>query len=544
VGDTAEGLAEGLAQGLADQSQLTDGQTAGARGTLLTADRVTTLGHGRTDARAVLLRGSRVVWVGDDPAQSPPYATRYDLDGCVIGPAFVDAHVHLTPTGITLRGLDLTGVESGRELLDAVRLYAEQHPGQVIWGNGYDPFGFPDALPTPAELSEASAGRPVTLSRRDGHSSLVDRATLKAAPLSRANGIDRDPSGEPTGVLRREANKIARRWIVGAMTPGELDSARTAAASRAAALGIASVHEMGGPDSMGAEDFDAWRYGTWPVEVVPYWGGLDLHFVIERDLRQVGGDLWLDGSLGSHTAALNAPYADAPGVSGNLEYDDDTLIDLFTEATHAGIQVAVHAIGDAAVEQAVRAWRSVDNRLPDYLEGGLRRLRHRLEHAEVIPTHLLDEIADLGLMVSAQPAFETAWGGAGGMYEQRLGVERASQTNPFRALADRGVGLAFGSDSNVTPMDPWAGIHAAEQRHHPEHAMTRLECVSASTLGGRYAARQDRFVGPVRAGMRADLSAWEGDPFAADDPRGAKCVLTLLRGRRTYGSVPLPHWDE
>jgi hypothetical protein len=130
------------------------------------------------------------------------------------------------------------------------------------------------------------------------------------------------------------------------------------------------------------------------------------------------------------------------------------------------------------------------------------------------------------------------------MYEQRLGVERASQTNPFRALADRGVGLAFGSDSNVTPMDPWAGIHAAEQRHHPEHAMTRLECVSASTLGGRYAARQDRFVGPVRAGMRADLSAWEGDPFAADDPRGAKCVLTLLRGRRTYGSVPLPHWDE
>lgn len=521
-----------------------DSQPAGARGTLLTADRVVTLGHGRTDARAVLIRGSRVVWVGDAPDQAPPSAERFDLDGCVVGPAFVDAHVHLTPTGITLRGLDLTGVESGRELLDAVRLYAEQHPGQVIWGHGYDPFRFPDDLPTPEELSAASAGRPVTLSRRDGHSSLVDRSTLKAAPLTRANGIDRDAEGEPTGVLRREANKIARRWIVGAMTPGELDSARHAAAARAAALGIASVHEMGGPDSMGNEDFDAWRYGSWPVEVVPYWGGLDLRFVIERDLRQIGGDLWLDGSLGSHTAALLEPYADADGVTGNLEYDDDTLIDLFLEATHAGIQVAVHAIGDAAIEQAVRAWRGVDDRVPDYLEGGLRRLRHRLEHAEVIPADLLDEIADLGLVVSAQPAFEAAWGEAGGMYERRLGEARASQTNPFRALADRGVALAFGSDSNVTPMDPWAGIHAAEQRRHPEHAMTRLECVSASTLGGRHAARQDRFVGPVRAGMRADLSVWEGDPYNDEDPRGAKCVLTLLRGRRTHGSVPIPHWNE
>jgi predicted amidohydrolase YtcJ len=450
----------------------------------------------------------------------------------------------MTPTGITLRGLDLTGVESGRELLDAVRLYAEQHPGQVIWGHGYDPFAFPDDLPSPDELSMASAGRPVTLSRRDGHSSLVDRATLTAAPLTRSNGVEYAASGEPTGVLRREANKIARRWIVGAMTSAELDSARAAAAARAAALGIGSVHEMGGPDSMGAEDFDAWRYGAWPVEVIPYWGGLDLRFVIERDLRQVGGDLWLDGSLGSHTAAMLDPYADAPGSTGNLEYDDDTLIDLFTEATHAGIQVAVHAIGDAAIEQAVRAWRVVDDSLPDYLEGGLRRLRHRLEHAEVIPVPMLDEIADLGLMVSAQPAFEAAWGGEGGMYERRLGPERARQTNPFRALADRGVALAFGSDSNVTPMDPWAGIYAAEQRRHPEHTMTRLEGVSASTLGGRHAARQDRFVGPVRAGMRADLSVWEGDPYADDDPRGAKGVLTLVRGRRTHGTIPLPHWDE
>ncbi len=513
------------------------------RGVLLTADRVVTLGHGRVRARAVLVRGSRVVWVGDDPDRAPAHGERVDLAGCAIGPAFVDSHVHMTPTGIALLGLDLSGVQSGEELRRAVRTYADQHTGRVIWGHGYDPHGFPDDLPTPDELTEASGGRAVTLSRKDGHSALVDRTTLQAAPLARSEGVDRGPNGAPTGLLRREANKIARRWAVGAMSEVELVQARQAAAEQAARSGIASIHEMGGPDSMGAADFDAWRFGVWPVEVIAYWGGLDLRFVIERDLKQIGGDIWLDGSLGSHTAALSEPYTDDPRTRGHLEIDDETLTDLFREATHAGIQVAVHAIGDAAIEQAVRCWKRVDAELPDYLEGSIRRLRHRIEHGEVLRPDLLDDLADLGLVLSAQPAFETLWGQEGGMYATRLG-ERADWTLPFRELADRGVGLAFGSDSNVTPMSPWDAVHAAEHRRVPGHAITRLEAISASTLGGRHAARQERFVGGVRAGMRADLAVWEGDPFQADDPRGARAVLTLLRGRTTHGNAPLPSWRD
>lgn len=517
--------------------------TPAGRGILLTADRVVTLGHGRYRARALLVRGRRVVWVGDDPSQAPGHASHVDLTGCVIGPGFVDSHVHMTPTGLALLGLDLVGVSSGTELLRAVRTYAEQHTGRVLWAHGYDPYDFPDRLPTPDELAEAAGGCPVILTRADGHSSLVCRRTLQAAPLARSEGVDRDAEGHPTGVVRREANKIVRRWAVGSMQASELAAARTAAAQHAAGQGITSVHEMGGPDSMGEEDFDTWRSGGWPVEIVPYWGGIDLGFVAERDLRQIGGDLWLDGSLGSHTAALSAPYADDPTTRGHLEYDDSALVDLFLEATRAGIQVAVHAIGDEAIAQAVRCWRRVDDQLPDYLEGGVRRLRHRIEHAEVIPPALLDDIAELGLVVSAQPGYETQWGAPGGLYENRLGVERAGWTNPFRSLADRGVGLAFGSDANVGGMSPWDSVLAAEQRVLEDHAITRLEAISAATLGGRNAARQDRFVGVVRAGMRADITAWEGDPFEADDPRGARCVMTMLRGRRTHGDVAVPPWQ-
>ncbi len=511
-----------------------------ARGTLLTADRIVTLGHARTDARAVLVRGSRVVWVGDDPGNAPPHHARLDLEGCVIGPAFVDAHVHLTPTGLAASGLELSEVVSGDELLRAVAAYAGQHTGRVIWGHGFDPHRYPDPLPGPDDLARVAGGRAVYLSRVDGHAGLVDRQTLSAAPLARAEGMEL-VDGRPTGLLRREANRIVRGWSIGAMEAAELHHARREAVDLAASLGIGSVHEMGGPDIMGLDDFDAWVEGTWPIEVIPYWSALDVTVPLERELRHAGGDLFLDGSLGAHTAALTEPYADRPTTRGNLELDDDTLTGWFLEVARAGMQSGVHAIGDAALRQVVRCWREVERRLDEEgMPDTIRRGRHRIEHAEVIPPGLLDDLADLGLLVSVQPQFERRWGGPDGLYAQRLGVERAAWTNPLRALADRGVGIAFGSDANVTPLDPWAAVYAAEHRGFAEHQVSRLEAVSMSTLGGRSAARQDRFVGVVRAGMRADLAAFEGDPYAAEDPRGARCALTIVGGRVAYGEAPLP----
>ncbi|MDP8931267.1 MAG: amidohydrolase family protein, partial [Actinomycetota bacterium] len=376
---------------------------AGPRGTLIVADRVVTLGYARSEARGVLVRGSRVVWLGDDLDAAPAHAARLELPGCTLGPAFVDAHVHLTPTGITLTGMDLTQARSGSELLETVRAYAALEPGHVLWGHGYDDHDYPDRLPTADELAEAAPQRTVYLARRDGHSCLVDRRTLMAAPLTRAQGVERDPEGRPTGVLKREALHIVRGWTMGAMSESTLSQARDLAARHAVTLGIGAVHEMGGPDIMGASDFDAWLDGGWPVEVVCYWGALDLGFVAHRGLRQVGGDLFLDGSLGSHTAALCQPYADEDEL-GHLELDDEDLIDFFREATLSAVQVGVHAIGDAAIRQAVRCWRTVADGLPDYLQGELRRLRHRIEHLELVPPDLLDEIAELGLVASVQPA--------------------------------------------------------------------------------------------------------------------------------------------
>ena len=510
------------------------------RGTLIVADRVTTLGHARTDARALLVRGSRVVWVGDDPDQAPPHRERHDFDGCVIGPAFVDAHAHLTPMGLALRGLDVSQASSGAELLQLVAAYASQSTSRVIWGHGLDPHEFPDALPSARELSAVSAGAAVYLSRTDGNGCLVDANTLRSAPLARAEGVEIGAEG-PTGVLRKEANGIMRRWSVGALEPADLVDARRTAVRHATSFGVGAVHEMGGPDIMGLGDFDAWLDGSWPIDVTPYWAELDLSVPFERDLRTVGGDLHLDGTLGSYSAALGEPYADRPGHRGHLEYDDATLTSWFLEVVRAGMQSAVHAVGDEAVRQVVRCWRSVSGHLDRESQGNvIRRGRHRIEHADVLASDVLDDIAELGLHVSAQPWYEQQWGGPGGVYETRLGAERAVWTNPYRALADRGVGLAFGSDGDAAAVDPWQTVHYAESRRHPEHEVSRLEAVSMCTLGGRSAAKQDRYVGVVRAGMRADLAVFEGDPYDALDPRGHRCVFTLVNGRVAYGDAPLP----
>ncbi|MEX0592701.1 MAG: amidohydrolase family protein [Nitriliruptoraceae bacterium] len=511
------------------------------RGTLLVADRVVTLGHARTTAVALLVRGSRVVWVGDDPDLAPPHHDQIDLRGCVIGPGFVDAHAHMTTYGLAQAGLDVSGISRAADLLHAIGAYAAHHTGRVVWGHGLDGHGFVDEFPGPDEIAEVALGRAVFVAFADGHTSLVDRRTLASAPLARSDGVERDGHGAPTGLLRREANNIARRWSIGAIDDHQLTAARHSAADAAVACGIVSVHEMGGPDMMGLTDFDAWIAGCWPVEVIGYWGALDVEVALSRELRQVGGDLCLDGSFGAHTAALTAPYADVPGQAGMLELDDATLAAWLLEASLAGLQTSLHAVGDAALRQLIRCWRSVEEHLEQRASDGMiRRGRHRVEHAELLPIDVLDDLASLGIVVSTQPNSLGRWGRIGSMYSDRLGEERLQQLHPYRAITDHGVGLAFGGASNGGPLDPWRWIRSAEQHPSAKSRVSRLEAVSMSTLGGRHAARQERYVGVVRAGMRADLAVFEGDPYNDEDPTDARCVLTVVQGRVAHGEAPLP----
>jgi len=494
--------------------------------------------YGRRRDVAVLVHGGSIAAVAPAAEAGSLGADRVvDLGDVTLLPGFVDSHVHLTATGLAVQGANLRGVRSAGELLGRVAEAAARTPGGLVWGDGYDETAFPSPeLPVPAELAAAAAGRPVYLSRVDGHQGLATVEVLAEAGALDAAGCERGPDGEPTGVVRDDANHRVRRHALDQLADATVLAAQDQALALAARRGVVCVHEMGGPDVSSRRDFELLlsRLDTLPLEVICYWGAFDLDYVLDRKLTQIGGDLFLDGSLGSHSAALSSPYADRPECCGSLYHDDAQLTELYVRATMAGVQVGVHAIGDLAIGQALRCARRAVRVVG---RNAFAACRHRVEHAELLGSDGADRMAELGLAAGVQPAFDAAWGGPDGMYERRLGTRRAKSMNPFADLWRRGVPMGGSSDSHVTPLEPWHGVAAAVHHHRARQRLGLPVALELFTLGGRILTRQEQATGRVRPGQRADLTAFPGDVLAVDPRKLARAdaVFTMVGGRLVHG---------
>jgi predicted amidohydrolase YtcJ len=506
--------------------------------------------NGRRRDLAVAVQGGRITAVVPAADAGGLGGDRVvDLGDATLMPGFVDAHVHLSTTGLVISGVELREARSAAELLDRVRAAAAKAgsprragaAGGLLWGDGYDEtrFAVPE-LPGAAALAEAAGGRPVYLSRVDGHQGLATPDVLGDSGALDADGCERDADGAPTGVVRGDANHRARRHALARLPDETLLAAQDAALCQAARRGVTCVHEMAGPDISGRRDLELLldRAETLPIEVVGYWGDLDFDYVEARKLAQIGGDLFLDGSLGSHTAALSTPYQDRPDHRGILYHHDDELTELYVRATLAGVQVGVHAIGDVAIGQALRCARRAMRAVGPT---AFRGCRHRIEHVELLGADGADRMAELGLAASVQPAFDAAWGGPDGMYARRLGPRRAKSMNPFADLWRRGVPMGGSSDAHVTPLDPWHGVAAAVHHHRPSQRLGLPVAMEVFTLGGRILARQERVSGTIEAGQRADLVAFPGDVLDADprDLEGTDAIFTLVAGRLAHGPTEL-----
>ena len=456
---------------------------------------------------AVLVDGGRIDWAG--AREDAPTADRTVAgEGALLTPAFVDAHVHATATGLALTGLDLHSSSSLREAVASIAAHAGVTAGGILLGTGWDETGWPEGRALTRHDVDAVVGdRPAYLARVDVHS-----ATVSTALLDRVPGVTDLPGFSTDGQLRLDAHHAVRKAAYGAVEAGQRRTAQRAALDAAVALGIGTVHEMAGPevsseaDLRGLLDLAGERPGP---RVVGYWGELaargGLDVVRELGLAGAGGDLFCDGAFGSHTAALSAPYADRPETSGALRFHAEQVVEHVRACTLAGIQAGFHVIGDAAVDQVLGAVATIGDELG---AATVRRCRHRLEHVEMPDARAVARMAALGVVASVQPAFDAAWGGTDGMYVERLGVERALATNPFAALVEAGAAVALGSDAPVTPLDPWGGVHAAVDHRAPGSGMRPFDAFDAATHGGRYAAREEFAAGPLAVGAPADLALW------------------------------------
>ncbi|MDQ3576683.1 MAG: amidohydrolase family protein [Actinomycetota bacterium] len=490
--------------------------------------------------QGVLIDASKLAWVG--PMTQAPTAQRFvDMAGCLLLPAFVDAHVHATATGLSLSGLDLHGTTSLPDALERVAAHAQAHPGQLIFGTGWDETTWPERrAPSLEELDVASRGAAAYLARVDVHSAVVSTALLDRCPKARnCTGFHRD------GHLRLEAHHVVRRAAHAAITPEQRIAAQRATRRRAGELGIAAIHEMAGPDISGRHDLEALLHlaGTEPgPEVFGYWGELgETDIVAELGLAGAAGDLFCDGAFGSHTAALHEPYQDAEHTSGALYFTDEQIAEHLRLATRARIQAGFHCIGDAAIDQIARGFEVVAAEFGDL---PVRRCRHRLEHLEMPSAAAIATFARLGAVASVQPAFDAAWGGVGRMYETRLGSTRSEGLNPLSDLAAAGLTIAFGSDSPVTPINPWAAVAAAVGHRTPASAMSVGQAMVAATIGGWRATRHpDPTVGRIEVGAPAHLAVWATEEPLPDLVAGLvdgaappRCVLTVSGGRIIYGA--------
>ncbi len=463
------------------------------------------------DATALAVTDGIISWIGGEHAVE--LAGRpdrvIDLDGALVVPGFVDAHVHCTDAGLALTGLDLSDTRSLGDCLDAIRAFAASHGDAVLWGHGWDETGWPENRPpTRAEIDDAVGARPAYLSRVDVHSTLISTALADRVPDAR--GLVGWSAERP---LIRDAHHAVRAAARGLLSDDQRSAAQQAFLQHCAGRGIVEVHECAGADPAARADLAALLARSGPVPVLGYLGEAvedplaAVELLAASGAHALGGDLSVDGAIGSRTASLSADYHDAPGARGARYLTDEQIADHLVACATAGVQPGFHAIGDDGVRAVADGLRAAAERLGPHGAAVLAGVTPRIEHAEMPSAADIATFAATGTIGSVQPLFDELWGGPTGMYVQRLGADRAAPMNPFAALAAAGVTLAIGSDAPVTPADPWRALRAAVQHRTPGSGISARAALVAHTRGGhRAAGRTERGIGTVSVGAAAHLA--------------------------------------
>ncbi len=490
---------------------------AGDADLVLVNGKVFTAAGGRPWARALAVRGERLVAVGTN-AQAARWAGRgtrtIDLRGRVVVPGFIDAHAHLADSAGELGWTRLDGTRNLEEAVDRLRgSAAKTGAGAWVVGIDWDEAKWPERrYLNRDDLDRASRDHPVVAVRIDCHvGSLNTRALEAAADLVSTRGFEVDPSGRPTGVLKEDAFGALYERMEPPETKVEKDLAKIV--RQAHRLGITSIHDV--VDLRGWRAYQRARRASQPrLRVYAMLRDALLPSLVSSGLMTGLGDAWLrlgaikvfaDGSLGAYTAALRSPYVGRPNERGILVHTQDELRAILETAHRAGFQTATHALGDEAIERVLTALEDIQAESPR------QDPRHRIEHYELPDEEMLRRTRAGGFIASCQPNFVGQWSGPGDVYETRLGRERAAVNNAYRRILRHRIPLCFGSDG--MPYGPLYGIHWAANGFFPDQRIRVEDAIRAYTAMGAYASFEEDIKGTLGPGRLADFLILDGDPF-------------------------------
>jgi predicted amidohydrolase YtcJ len=509
-------------------------------------------------AQAVAVEKDRIVAVGESAAVSRRVAsgTRVLANGkAMVVPGFMDGHAHFIYGGFQLASVELRDAASPAEFISRIKRFAAKlRPGEWITGGDWDHERWPGTpLPERGWIDSVTPNNPVFVFRLDGHMALANSAALRLAGMNRASRdipggtIVRDGKGEPTGVLKDEAQGPVLA-VIPVPSVSQSDSAISRALAWAASKGVTGVGDVSVPWFEVAALKRAHARGALTTRFSVYVPLGDWRRMADTVRANGAGDSWLrvagvkgyvDGSLGSITALFYRPYNDAPKTSGLLVTPEDSLRRWIGGADSAGLQVVVHAIGDRANGLLLDIYDSVTT------AHGRRDRRFRIEHAQHLRRQDIDRIARTGVIASMQPYHAID---DGRWAEKRIGPQRIKTTYAFRSLLNRGARLAFGSDWTVAPLDPLLGIYAAVTRRTldgkhsggwvPEEKITVEEALRAYTGGNAYGVFAEKSRGKLAPGYLADLVLLNQD-LTAIPPEAiekARVVTTIVGGKVVYSS--------
>ena len=496
------------------------------------------------EAFAVL--GNKVVFVGESKAVEKLVSLfggeTIDLHGKTVLPGFIDAHIHLDSLGIELNTLDLRGVRSIEELKRVLREYSSRCRMRWVIGRGWDHEMFAEKrYPTRWDIDEAVNDKPVYLSRVCGHVAVLNSVALEKTGLlySKSPNVLRSESGEATGVVIEDAAWVAWQKVLDDIPSEDYEKMLLDAINHLLSHGVTTAGFVS-CDLRAFKALASLRSKNLLRIRVRLYTDLNL-FKALKDLgikapfgddylRVVGLKLFADGSLGARTAWLSKPYADDSSTSGKPSIDRRELESIALEAKSHGFQLAVHAIGDRALDMVLDVYKAV---------GGER---NRVEHASIIRDDQIDVFKQVKAVAVVQPHFILSdW-----WVVKRVGAERAKWVYRFRDLIENGVPVAFSTDSPVEPVNPWETIYAAVSRGRHEgielyrytedQKLTVGEALHLYTYGSAYALNEESAIGRLDVGMYADFIVVDKDPFEVGDEeiKKIRVLETWVNGSRVY----------
>lgn len=498
---------------------------------------IITMDPRQTRAEALIIHKGRIAALGSwsevsDRVKDDPIL---DLGGRTVVPGLIDSHAHFLWTALSLAAIDLSQAVDHGTLQSILRpVVASKSSGEVIFGMGFTEYALDTQTFSPIvnTLDALAPDNPVFLSGVTGHTSAVNtRALDRLALPEEMPGVMRDAAGRPNGLLADEANSQAFNRFSGLFGAEEQAMEMLErAVEKAHSAGITTLHALEG-GSIGRNQSAESFLETIPslrLRIVFYYQTTDVDRVQQLGLPRIGGCILLDGDVGPRTAALSEPYVDDPECYGVLYFTQEE-VDAFVLAAHrAGLQIAMHAVGDAAVEQALNAYEVALQVEPR------DNHRHRIEHCEIIREEQIERAQRLGVALAIQPPFNHYWDHT--TYYASIGEERASRVDPVARLMRPGLLVAGGSDSTVTPLGPLIGVHAAVNHSLARERVSVHQALQLYTINAARIAFEEEDKGSLEVGKLGDLVVLGEDPFEIDRPRilDIPIELTVIGGDVVY----------